>query len=139
MPVCPRDYETLASNSLHGFHSSSCARCGGLWIPGSVLDRALSPAALQRLQPPDWPNPYGPPCPECQVPCATIVLAGVTLDRCVTCRGLWLDSGEWQRLKTTHPTSSQGNPGGQPSPVTDGLVVVDVGIEVLDFVANILS
>ena len=34
------------------------------------------------------------PCPSCRVPTVVLELRGVEVDYCLSCRGLWLDTGE---------------------------------------------
>lgn len=37
-------------------------------------------------------------CPNCREPLIVVELEGVELDRCVACRGTWLDAGELEQL-----------------------------------------
>lgn len=37
-------------------------------------------------------------CPVCEQPMVAFELAGVEIDRCVACRGTWLDGGELQLI-----------------------------------------
>lgn len=37
-------------------------------------------------------------CPVCEQPMVAFELAGVEVDRCVSCRGTWLDGGELQLI-----------------------------------------
>jgi len=37
-------------------------------------------------------------CPTCKQPMISLHLAGVEIDRCLECRGTWLDSGELELL-----------------------------------------
>jgi len=45
-------------------------------------------------------NPSQPSrtCPACETPLSTATLAGVTVDGCDGCGGVWLDAGEIQKL-----------------------------------------
>jgi hypothetical protein len=41
-------------------------------------------------------------CPSDASPMRTITHAGVELDTCPECKGLWLDKGEWEKLVSAH-------------------------------------
>ncbi len=38
-------------------------------------------------------------CPVCQSPCRELLHAGLLIDMCSRCRGVWLDCGELERLQ----------------------------------------
>ena len=37
-------------------------------------------------------------CPDCHEPLVVVELEGVEIDRCVACRGTWLDAGELEQI-----------------------------------------
>ena len=37
-------------------------------------------------------------CPNCREPLVVVELEGVEIDRCVACRGTWLDAGELEQI-----------------------------------------
>ena len=37
-------------------------------------------------------------CPDCHEPLVVIELEGIEIDRCVQCRGTWLDAGELEQI-----------------------------------------
>lgn len=43
-----------------------------------------------------------PHCPKCRLPLQPLKSAGVTLDACVECKGLWFDGGEVERVIGVH-------------------------------------
>jgi len=53
------------------------------------------------------PDPVDAPyCPKCRLPLRPITHAGIALDACVECKGLWFDGGEVERVigaQTAHP------------------------------------
>lgn len=51
-------------------------------------------------------------CPKCSGRLEQIVCAGIEVDRCLYCKGLWFDSLEAETLKTVHGSESLdiGNP-----------------------------
>lgn len=65
-------------------------------------------------------------CPRCGVTLAMTDRQGVEIDYCPTCRGVWLDRGELDKLieragdmpppTTAQPPSAWSAPGGAPSP-----------------------
>lgn len=44
------------------------------------------------------PGVDAPHCPKCRLPLRPLKSAGVTLDACVECKGLWFDGGEVERV-----------------------------------------
>ena len=51
-------------------------------------------------------------CPKCQSPMRTYERSGVTVDQCTSCRGIFLDRGELERLVDAEDThdAQQGGP-----------------------------
>lgn len=39
-----------------------------------------------------------PRCPKCSTEMSKITRHGVTIDKCMKCKGLWLDKGEMEKL-----------------------------------------
>ena len=37
-------------------------------------------------------------CPDCREPLVVVELEGIEIDRCVVCRGTWLDAGELEQI-----------------------------------------
>lgn len=48
----------------------------------------------------ETPEPLGqaPQCPKCRLPLRLLQSAGVTLDACVECEGVWFDRGRVERI-----------------------------------------
>jgi Zn-finger nucleic acid-binding protein len=80
-----------------------CPFCEGLWFDGSELDKLLAGAGrphLEALIPPRGASALT--CPRCK-PRALITMAaagwsGIVLERCPTCRGLFVDAPEFRSL-----------------------------------------
>jgi len=72
-----------------------CPRCGGMWIPVAAI-RALFPGGLLTYFSEQGYLDEGPRCPACtkSPPMRQQRIAGVEVDRCLYCLGLWLDGGE---------------------------------------------
>lgn len=106
MSTCPRDHQLLASNDLPGYRYYSCESCGGSWLPGAVLDRVLSDRGVGELTALQSASVGEVVCADCQTLCDSIVIRECRLDRCPTCRGVWLDAGEAQRVRHLFPEGS---------------------------------
>jgi len=106
MSTCPRDQQLLASNDVDGYRYYSCERCNGFWIPGKVLDRALSERGIHDLGALRGAKLGVVTCPDCRAACEAIEIEGCDLDRCARCHGVWLDAGEVRRLKRLFPEGS---------------------------------
>jgi Zn-finger nucleic acid-binding protein len=103
---CPRDKELLASNDVSGYRYYSCEHCHGFWLPGSSLNRILSSEGFRSLENLPLANDPAVSCPGCRRTCRAVTIQGCTLDLCEQCRGLWLDAGEVERLKSLFPADS---------------------------------
>src|SRR5438093_899662 len=44
------------------------------------------------------PAEEAPMCPQCRQPMLVFELDGVEIDRCLSCRGTWLDAGELEQI-----------------------------------------
>lgn len=40
-------------------------------------------------------------CPKCKAPMEPVTFGGTTVDRCVSCKGIWFDAREQENLKDT--------------------------------------
>ena len=106
MNRCPRDGERLASNDVSGYRYYSCERCGGYWIPGASLNRALSIRGIEELRALSSARASELRCPDCRGACEAIDIKGCTLDCCGQCHGVWLDTGEVRRVSRLFPEGS---------------------------------
>jgi Zn-finger nucleic acid-binding protein len=95
-----------------------CPGCRGHWVCGPALSQAASPVAewARRPRPPNvclqglhvlpagqeacshCPRPRLD-CPTCEGRLAPVGVAGVVVDLCLRCPGVWLDAGELASLK----------------------------------------
>lgn len=53
-------------------------------------------------------------CPKCQAPMRQYERAGVTIDQCIECRGIFLDRGELERLVDAEETYQRPPSSGLP-------------------------
>lgn len=106
MNLCPRDRQTLASNDVGGYRYYSCEQCHGFWIPGGSLHRVLSAKGIAELGIVHRGDQSELLCPDCLTACDSILIQGCRLDPCPKCHGVWLDSGEAQRVRRLFPEGS---------------------------------
>ena len=94
--------------SLQEFHlprsrlaADRCRECGGLWFDGGELESVLD-VAHRELRIPDYAKPCPLLCPRCGGELEAFAYPGtdVTVDMCRRCRGLWLDQGELQQIRS---------------------------------------
>ena len=61
-------------------------------------------------------------CPKCKAVMEKVSFGGTTVDRCVSCRGIWFDAGEREHLKDAEGAEvlDTGKPGAGPAPSASG-------------------
>ncbi|MFQ6134137.1 MAG: M48 family metalloprotease [Armatimonadota bacterium] len=104
--ACPRCSESLSRAKLRGREMQVCKSCGGVWIGSDELNHLLK-TVPQRLVDADtkFPNLIGvgwnrvapKRCPQCGKKLAAASVreaAGVAVDCCLDCDGVWFDDGE---------------------------------------------
>lgn len=106
MPCCPLDLEALASNDTQHYRYYSCERCGGCWIPGSLLHRVLSARGVKDLSSITSMGKSVIHCPDCHTQCDIVTVKDCRLDSCSKCRGVWLDAGEVLHVRSLFPEDS---------------------------------
>lgn len=105
---CPRCQDDLHEHAIGGITIDICASCGGHWYDAGELETVRSQGPDQRPPGlpsviPRWVDAPGKAsqCPRCQLPLASQRYAyssDLVLDRCTTCDGVWIDSGELERM-----------------------------------------
>ena len=58
-------------------------------------------------------------CPKCRAPMEQVSFGGTTVDRCTSCKGIWFDAREQERLKDT-PGAEAIDTGTPGTPVATG-------------------
>ena len=86
-----------------GVTADRCDRCGGLWFDVQELDVWLADAGSLELGPPESRIPArglgSRPCPRCNKALDTAGWTDLVLDRCMTCRGLFVEASEFVRMQ----------------------------------------
>ena len=99
---CPVDHSRLQEKLVEGLSTHRCHLCHGIFIPGDFFREVKAQAALQvhREIAGYTPNLNASPrlCPK---RCSTMMLMhikGIEIDVCPQCDGIWLDSGELEKM-----------------------------------------
>lgn len=95
---CPKCSARLVHVSRRGLVLELCSDCGGTWFDAGEL--ALLIELVPRFDPADPGEPTAIPCLRCgeELREHTFPGAGVLVDRCPACQGIWLDKGELELL-----------------------------------------
>jgi uncharacterized protein len=107
--ICPRCSNELATRLLHNVEIDECSGCGGRWFDRDEL-RLAKDGADPDL---NWLDihplndgekleisPNVAACPRCRKNMATVIYGStkVEIDHCLSCRGVWLDKGEFEQI-----------------------------------------
>lgn len=104
---CPRCVVPLEWKSGTVGGLNSCPKCQGLWLNNVALKEAMRKDEAELVN--DFSELPGAVdsillCPSDAARMRIIACAGVELDTCPECKGLWLDKGEWEKLVSAHRT-----------------------------------
>ncbi|MGA1821139.1 MAG: zf-TFIIB domain-containing protein [Thermoplasmatota archaeon] len=98
--ICPRCDEDMCIEERGGEKLEVCTQCGGIWFDPHELDELLgediSIELLINIKKPIKGENLK--CPSCREYMETKDIFGVQVDECRTCKGIWLDSGETQKI-----------------------------------------
>lgn len=109
--ICPKCKDPLAPVRVSGVEVDQCTGCEGLWFDRHELRELLNQESrttrtLQKGLDTERLDVLTGPCPRDSQPLVSTqgsFKAGVTIDFCKQCFGIWLDAGEFRRLKEAHP------------------------------------
>jgi Zn-finger nucleic acid-binding protein len=116
---CPKCKElTLAAATLDGVEVDTCSECKGVWFDKAELPELLG-KKTQRVEPimggedgADANYQRGVACPRDGQNLLRVRSnrnRDVTVDACVVCQGVWLDGGEFERIKRATPGIGLGD------------------------------
>lgn len=101
---CPACRTELHRLRLKDLEIDECRACRGIWFDEGEENELFSlrrvPGRFLKGDPPGQPRVEEGErqCPRCEVLLATVVVDGVTLDRCPDCNGFFADFGEVREL-----------------------------------------
>lgn len=123
MPNCPRDGAALevAHRADQRFEIDVCKTCGGVWLDSHEL-AGLCPTAAHLPErrdeavlaavaaAPDLHSRGIASCPRCSAKPHQLVLAGLAVDFCHACGGVWLDADEAASILRDPPKEQAARP-----------------------------
>lgn len=99
---CPACRKVMVAECRDGITVDRCVVCQGYWFDATELDLRLAPMLPPGASPPEARVPERGlstrRCPRCQKPLKTAGWDGLVLDRCPTCRGIFVEWREWRYL-----------------------------------------
>ncbi len=95
---CPGCGSTLEPTRVHELAAHRCPSCPGLWLDLAELERAAAePLGLEPLG-----DASTLPCARCGKPLGSVLFpGGIPVEACVSCRGLYLRSGDDPKVVET--------------------------------------
>ena len=97
----------MTAETRDGITIDRCNQCGGLWFDAQELDRCLLPLYAAGSQPPEARIPERSRgtrrCPRCDQYMTTAGWTALVLDRCPTCRGLFVEAHELAHMERVQP------------------------------------
>ena len=101
MKNCPHDNKILTQNKEESVLSYySCNQCYGIWIPKLAIDNSMK--GLSLLDVPEFKESLSSKSIECldgHGKLKVLVYQDVEIDICEDCSGIWLDHGEYGKIK----------------------------------------
>jgi len=98
---CPKCALPLVEKQFKGRPTvvDYCQKCQGIWFDDAELSSIIGVPA-RNLSAPANARPSTLQCPRCAKPLVLFPYPGTmtVIDGCRTCRGVWLDGGEYQEL-----------------------------------------
>ena len=104
---CPKDFTSLDRSVAHGQDVGRCPDCNGIWIPGPAIDTLLGPGERLKLRSLCSARDSDLICPHDHKQLGEARIAGMMIDLCPVCNGLWLDHHELEKLRS-RPRIKQG-------------------------------
>jgi Zn-finger nucleic acid-binding protein len=104
-PTCKADLRTTDFGGYGFIKLDVCQDCQGAWFDKGELDR-LDESVWINVEKAEFhkaePEHKDIKCPKCQVnlePLSPMDAKELTVDRCPSCQGFWLDKGELDRMR----------------------------------------
>lgn len=110
MPIsmhCPCDNSLLNQGSLGIENLHRCNLCSGTFIAGNVFSQIRAFSAMETHKRANGSKPFirrsdkeALTCPKDGKPMHTLMYKNVEIDVCSICHGVWLDSGEFEKINS---------------------------------------
>lgn len=141
---CPVDRHPLKPQPTGTGSFAICEECAGVWLTRKALEApSLDPASL--------PDKSRRPnttlrrrrkvlvCPECAHPLESERVEGVEIERCVYCKGIWLDAGEYDAVRRSIEVRAPGVTESRSNPALDIIGAgMELSMEAIEAVAKLL-
>jgi len=107
MVNCPRDNCVLVGKKIWRYDGEVCPSCSGVWLCFETVKGLYentyihAPSKFYHEKEPNFDyDSWGSKikCPDDGTPLETYVFRGIKIDICPSCKGLWLDRGEMEKL-----------------------------------------
>jgi len=152
--LCPIHSADMVEVSISNYSILECSVCGGIWLPSSTLEKVSN---YNDLIFPDIKTEaisksykFSPTikCPTDKTRTLCFEYRGVEIDICRNCAGIWLDSGEIEKILDISRPSWKSDliEAGVQSAINipdlifnSGEYAVDAGKMLIDFIAEALS
>jgi Zn-finger nucleic acid-binding protein len=102
---CPKDETTLQSEVLGSCLTHRCAKCLGIFLPGTLFKEIKAAAVLEFHKQelnfrPELSSPISSRinCPNDANAMKTLTFKGIEIEVCPSCFSLWLDQGELEKI-----------------------------------------
>jgi Zn-finger nucleic acid-binding protein len=103
---CVSDKTILIKKTAGSFGVHACTTCSGVWLGLQDFTLLEPPGGLQRRH---THRPGERLCPKCTCRMEIWKVHGIEVDVCNSCRGVWFDKGELQKLLRQRKQSQTAN------------------------------
>jgi len=95
---CPRDHTPVAllreSGGKYAFFIDYCEHCGGTWLDHGEFSKLVGSTEAERVLEEYASGPSRLKCPRDTTAMAVRPIAGIVIDVCPKCHGMWFDRRE---------------------------------------------
>ncbi len=108
--LCPKCKKEMTVTNEHEIELDFCEECEGIWFDYNELDGLLGKNAklsfdkCRRETTPHNEDMKHATCPRCQQRMTKVQIeVDMIIDFCEDCNGIWLDGGEFERIRSKNP------------------------------------
>lgn len=108
---CPIDHKPLLKLVIDNITIDYCRECCGIWLDSgeleSLLDKRIECSEMvEKIALNEKQDRSSKECPACEKGLNKVDKEGIKVDICPSCRGVWLDGGEFALIYERHRNSS---------------------------------